>query len=47
MLKGNTTKRRSMILTRWEKLLQLVSLPLVEHAKRVEVLGATDLELES
>jgi len=36
-----------MILIMRERLLQLVSLLLVEHAKRVEVLGATNLELES
>jgi hypothetical protein len=45
MLKGNTTKRRSMILTRRERLLQLVILLLVEHSKPVEVLRATDLEI--
>jgi hypothetical protein len=40
-------KKIFFILTRRERLLQLVSLLLVEDAKRVEVLGATDLELDN
>jgi hypothetical protein len=36
-----------LILTRRERLLQLVSLLLVKDAKGVEVLGATDLELDN
>lgn len=40
-------KKKKIILTWRERLLQLVSLLLVRHAKRVEILGATNLELDN